>query len=89
MEKVSVKICMGTTCFVMGASNLQELMDIVPVKYGDKVEISGVTCLGRCSDPCDSSNYSSAPYVMVNDEVVDNATVEKVLSKIERILENE
>jgi len=28
MEKISVKVCLGTTCFVMGGSNLQELNDI-------------------------------------------------------------
>ena len=30
MEKISVKVCLGTTCFVMGGSNLQELNDIIP-----------------------------------------------------------
>ena len=29
-EKVSVKVCLGTTCFVMGSSNLQELIETVP-----------------------------------------------------------
>ena len=43
MEKVSVKVCLGTTCFVMGSANLQELIEIVPAKYGDKVEVSGVS----------------------------------------------
>ena len=37
MAKVNVKVCLGTTCFVMGSSNLQELMDLVPKKYGDAV----------------------------------------------------
>lgn len=41
-KKISVKVCLGTTCFVMGSSNLQELIDTVPAKYGDKVEVSGV-----------------------------------------------
>ena len=37
MAKVNVKICMGTTCFVMGASQLQELVDIVNKRYGEDV----------------------------------------------------
>ena len=45
-KKISVKVCLGTTCFVMGSSNLQELIETVPAKYGDKVEVSGVPCLG-------------------------------------------
>ena len=37
MEKISVKVCTGTTCFVMGGANLQELNYIITKKYGDKV----------------------------------------------------
>lgn len=83
MEKVSVKVCLGTTCFVMGSANLQELIDIVPAKYGDKVDVSGVPCLGLCSVDWE---FSKAPYVKVNNEVVKEATVEKVLSEIDRQL---
>ena len=43
-KKVSVKVCLGTTCFVMGSANLQELIDMVPKKYGDKVDVTGVPC---------------------------------------------
>ena len=80
MAKINVKVCLGTTCFVMGGSNLQELIDIVPRKYGDKVEVSGITCLGQCSI---NDEYSKAPYVQVDNLVVAEATVEKVLAAIE------
>jgi len=80
MEKVSVKVCLGTTCFVMGSANLQELIDIVPQKYGDKVDVSGVPCLGLCSVDWE---FSKAPYVKVDNEVIKEATVEKVLSAID------
>lgn len=79
-EKISVKVCLGTTCFVMGSSNLQELIETVPAKYGDKVEVSGVPCLGLCSIDWE---FSKAPYVKVDDEVIKEATVEKVLSAID------
>ena len=79
MEKISVKVCTGTTCFVMGGANLQELNDIIPKKYGDKVEVLPSNCLGLCSI---NWEYSKAPYVKVNDEVVSEATVEKVLEEI-------
>ena len=67
MEKVSVKVCLGTTCFVMGSANLQELIEMVPAKYGDKVEVSGVPCLGLCSIDWE---FSKAPYVKVDDDVI-------------------
>ncbi|MBO6087226.1 NAD(P)H-dependent oxidoreductase subunit E [bacterium] len=81
MEKISVKVCTGTTCFVMGGANLQELNDIIPKKYGDKVEVLPSNCLGLCSI---NWEYSKAPYVKVNDEVVSEATVEKVLEEINK-----
>ena len=83
-KKISVKVCLGTTCFVMGSSNLQELLDTVPRKYGDRVEVSGVPCLGLCSIDWE---FSKAPYVKVNDEIVMEATVEKVLEAINKELE--
>ena len=84
MNKIVVKICMGTTCFVMGASDLQELTDIIPEKYGDKVEVVASTCLGFCS----SNTESQAPYVMLDYDVISKATVEKVIEAIEEKLKN-
>jgi len=86
MSKITVKVCLGTTCFVMGASNLQELIEMVPAKYGEAVDVMGVPCLGLCSIDWE---YSRAPYVKVDEDVVYEATVEKVLSAIERKLGNE
>ena len=85
MAKVEVKVCLGTTCFVMGGSNLQELNDIIPKRYGDNVTIAGANCLGLCSI---NWEYSKAPYVKVNDEVVSEATVEKVLAEVDKQLGN-
>ncbi|MBQ2611901.1 NAD(P)H-dependent oxidoreductase subunit E [bacterium] len=82
-KKVSVKVCLGTTCFVMGSANLQELLDTVPSRYGDKVDVTGVSCLGLCSIDWE---YSKAPYVKVDDEIIKEATVEKVLKAIDEKL---
>jgi NADH:ubiquinone oxidoreductase subunit E len=83
MAKVNVKVCLGTTCFVMGSSNLQELLELVPKKYGDDVDVAGSPCLGLCSIDWE---FSKAPYVKVNNEVIKEATVEKVLAAIDREL---
>ncbi len=83
MAKVNVKVCLGTTCFVMGSSNLQELIELVPKKYGDDVDVVGSPCLGLCSIDWE---FSKAPYVKVNDEVIKEATVEKVIAAIDREL---
>lgn len=83
MEKILVKVCTGTTCFVMGGANLQELHDIIPKKYGDKVELTASNCLDLCAI---NWEYSKAPYVKVNEEVVSEATAEKVIEEIDRQL---
>lgn len=84
MEKLTVKICMGTTCFVMGASELDDLRDIISERFGDCVDVQAVPCLDLCS----SSTEAQAPYVMVDDETVNKATIENVLQTIERKLKN-
>lgn len=86
MEKIKVNVCLGTTCFVMGGSNLHDLSEIVPKKYGDKVEVAGSNCLGLCSI---NWEYSKAPYVKVDDVVITEATVEKVLEAIDKKLEQD
>jgi NADH:ubiquinone oxidoreductase subunit E len=83
MEKITVKVCTGTTCFVMGGANLQELNDIIPKKYGNKVEVVASNCLGLCSI---NWEYSKAPYVKVNDTDVSEATVERVIEEIDKQL---
>ena len=79
-KKISVKVCLGTTCFVMGSANLQELIELIPRKYGNRVDIKGVPCLGLCSIDWE---FSKAPYVKIDDDIVKEATVEKVLAAID------
>ena len=82
-KKVNVRVCLGTTCFVMGSANLQELIELVPRKYGDQVDVAGSPCLGLCSIDWE---FSKAPYVKVDEEIVNEATVEKVIEVIDRKL---
>ena len=83
MAKVKVKVCLGTTCFVMGSANLQELSELIPQKYGDLVSVEGSPCLGLCSIDWE---FSKAPYVKVNEEIVKEATIEKIIEAIDKEL---
>lgn len=83
MAKVSVKICMGTTCFIMGANELQELQNIIPARYKDKVDVTTTKCLNSCKE---GSNYAQAPYVQVNEDLINEATVDKVIAAIDKNL---
>lgn len=83
MDKIKVNVCLGTTCFVLGRANLQELNEIIPKKYGDKVEVVSGPCLGLCAIKLAEEK---APYVKVDEEIIENATVEKVLAAIDEKL---
>ena len=41
MKKIEVEICVGTTCYIMGASQLQQLEEFLPDEWRDHVEIIG------------------------------------------------
>ena len=84
MEKIEVEICMGTTCFIMRGESLQELASILQRKYPDKVDTKGIVCHGLCNTDC---QYSKAPYVKVDGEVISEATVEKVLTAVNNKLD--
>jgi NADH:ubiquinone oxidoreductase subunit E len=81
MKTIEVKVCLGTSCYVMGSSHLQELVDIIPAKFGQRVSVAGHNCLGKCSS---EGEHSEPPYVQVDDEIISNATIEKVTEYIEK-----
>ncbi len=78
MAKIKVSICTGTTCYVMGASELLLLEEELPNDIKDKVDIEGVTCLELCKN----GSTSKAPYVMIAGEVHEDATLQSVIEKI-------
>lgn len=80
-KKIRVDICLGTTCFVMGASKLQELESLLPLELKGNVDIYAHTCLGLCQN----TEFMQAPFVKINNVVVDKATVEKIIDKIKEI----
>ena len=75
MKKISVKICLGETCFVMGAENIQELSRLLPEKYGDRIELAGTPCMGYCTADWE---VSKAPYAKVDKAAIKDAIDEKL-----------
>ena len=78
--KLLLELCFGTTCFVMGASKLQEIEQYIPPQYKNKVEVKAHTCL----DLCKNATYMKAPFVKLDGEIISEATVEKIIQAIER-----
>lgn len=76
-REISVEICTGTTCYVMGASDLLTIEDLIPKSLSGVVKISGSTCLGMCKE-----RSVKPPFVRVNGKLISKATVEKVMEAI-------
>lgn len=85
MSKVKVKVCMGTACFVMGASHLQRLSEDLPEEIRDQVDVQET----RCLDLCKNGHYRQGPYVEINGEIMDEASVPSVVEKITELLSAE
>jgi NADH:ubiquinone oxidoreductase subunit E len=79
MKKITVTICTGTTCYIMGASHLQRLEDELTPDLRQRVEIVGSHCLGRC----EADAHGQAPFVKVNDRLIAEATIQRVLAAIQ------
>lgn len=85
---MKVKICMGSNCTMLGAMNLldqiEDLIDIIDSdsdsdKYNDEeLEVEAVKCL----DYCKKVNNKIAPVVVIDEDVIFNATGQIVMEKI-------
>ena len=83
MEKIKVEICVGTTCFVLGASALQDIEMFLPDELKEKVEIVGANCLGMCKN----SHFGDAPFVRINESIiVSQATIDSVINEIKKLV---
>ena len=52
MEKITVELCMGSSCFARGNAGALALLEnyIADKGLSDRVELVGHLCLGACSD---------------------------------------
>ena len=81
-SKINIKICTGTSCFVMGASNIQELETELPENLTDKVNIEYVRCMELCKD----GNYNKGPFVKINGNIIEEANIPKIIDEIKKLL---
>ena len=81
MKKITVSICTGTACFVMGASELMLLEEELSPELKEIVEVEGITCL----DLCKNAECGKAPFVKINDQVLSQATLPLVMEKIRQL----
>ncbi|MFA8342655.1 MAG: NAD(P)H-dependent oxidoreductase subunit E [Rhodothermaceae bacterium] len=81
-EKITITVCTGTTCFLMGSSEILLVKDQMPEHLKNEVDVKGDVCL----DYCQNSSSEKAPYVKVNGEYISDANVPKVIDYVEKIV---
>jgi NADH-quinone oxidoreductase subunit G len=77
--KVMVNVCLGTGCFLRGAQDLIHNLIKATEKNGliSKIDVRGSFCFEFCD---------RGPVVKIGGEIIEAATVEKVLSKINQLV---
>lgn len=81
---MKVKVCMGSNCTLLGAMDLlDQIEDLKKLtseddNYSDDFDIEVVKCLGFCK----KSKDNVAPVVVIDDEILFNATGQIVMEKI-------
>ena len=86
MKKHKVDICTGTTCFVMGGSELLLLEEQLPDDLKEVTKINGSPCIGICKHAdYGKAQADHAPFVQIDGEVVDEASIQKVVDHLRRL----
>ncbi len=79
MEKIKIKICMGTTCFIMCNSELQEIEQEINTNLLPYIEIMGSSCLGVCKD----AKFHRIPCATIDGKLIENVNKNELLYRIE------
>ena len=78
-DKILVKICVGTSCFVQGGADLLLYNDFLNPELLDKFEFEGCSCFEACKRiESATGDETKAPFVMVNGKLHGNMNPEKL-----------
>ncbi len=76
---VKVRICCGTACFVMGGSDLLLIREKLSEEENSKISVTFEPCLRYCKE-----KGKNPPFVVIDGEVYEKMTVEKLVSVIKK-----
>ena len=71
---VTLELCMGTSCHLMGTQELMDALDGLPAEQRQQLEIKGVTCFRNCG---------KGPNVRINGVLLENATPDRLLEVLQ------
>lgn len=75
-EKIEIRICQGTACFVLGAAELLIAVEEIPETWKTRCDISGAPCLGYCGERAEDKRM---PFVTIGGVPHHDVTPEKLL----------
>jgi NADH:ubiquinone oxidoreductase subunit E len=75
---ITVRICVGTYCYIAGGEQLAKYKFYVPDEIKDKVKFLGSACLGCSRDEASAK----PPYAKVGDVLISECTEDKLLDEI-------
>lgn len=78
MDKVKVKICLGTACFVQGGADLLLYEDFLFPELLEKCEIEASPCLNQCR-----VGNGNAPYVEIDGKFYDDVDQDKLIKLLQ------
>ena len=78
MKTVTIEICMGSACYLLGAQELIETIQSLPEERQPQIDLRGSTCLKACGQ---------GPNITVDGELFHNVTPELFLRIISEKLD--
>jgi len=83
--ELTVTICTGTTCYIMGGSHLLMLQETLPEELRSRVRLEGCPCMGHCRD---SGEEGATPCVRINGETLSGLSLQELTDEIRSRLED-
>lgn len=81
MDRVKVRICLGTACFVQGGADLLLFEDFLAPELLEKCDIEASPCLNQCR-----IGNGIAPYVEINGIIHDNVDQDKLIKLLQEVV---
>lgn len=80
MNRILVEVCIGTSCHLLGAQDLLQVLENLPAEKQELLQVQGITCLKACG---------RGPNVRIQQQVFTNMTPDKLLEILEPYLYSE
>lgn len=82
MEKIKIKLCAGTMCYVMGGAQLMEIGDLLSEDEKQYVDITLSPCLQQCN------NQGTPPFIELNGRILEGISKDTLLQIIKEEIRN-